>query len=191
MNRHRNIKQRQKFSVQPDIHQLDDVVSPKILKAMRTASARLVQSGIPHALAGALAIGVHGYPRATKDVDFLVGEEAFQHHSGGIVTLSPGVPISVGDVPVDPISIAEDELHLNKAVDEALVLESIPVLPIGALVYLKLKSPRRKDSADLVELVKSGSPIAEIRKYLVQNAPHFLEKFDKIVADAEKEEEDE
>jgi hypothetical protein len=43
-----------------------------------------------------LGIGAHGYPRATKVVDFLVGDEAFQQHAGGLISITAGVPIQVG-----------------------------------------------------------------------------------------------
>jgi len=41
------------------------------------------------------ALGANAYrsrPRTTEDIDFLVGEEAFQRHAGGFVTLR--VPVS-------------------------------------------------------------------------------------------------
>ena len=41
---------------------------------------------------GGLAVGANGFPRATKDVAFLVGDEAFERHPGGLVTFRPGVP---------------------------------------------------------------------------------------------------
>lgn len=39
-------------------------------------SALLAALGVPHVLVGGLAVGVHGHIRATKDVDFMVGESA-------------------------------------------------------------------------------------------------------------------
>ena len=72
-------------SDRPDLSLLNGVVATEILDAMRAASARLQSAGLKHALAGALAVGAHGYPRASKDVAFVVGEEAFTVHSGGIV----------------------------------------------------------------------------------------------------------
>jgi hypothetical protein len=35
---------------------------------------------------------------------FSVGDEAFEHHPGGIVTMKPGVPIQVDGVLVDLLS---------------------------------------------------------------------------------------
>src|SRR5205085_179201 len=99
----------------PDLSRLRGVVAPEILNAVVVASAKLREAGIPHALAGGLAVGAHGYPRTTDDVDFLVGEEAFIKHSGGLVTLKLPL-IAVGKVRVDYVSFADakeegDSLH--------------------------------------------------------------------------------
>jgi hypothetical protein len=173
----------------PDLSLLEGVVAPRILDAMLVASAQLRKAGIRHALIGGLAVGAHGYPRATKDVVFLVGDEAFKYHVGGIVTINPAVPISVGDVAVDPVSIQANERYLERAIVAASVSGGVPVLPIEALVYLKLKSPRRKDSTDIVELVKLGLPVDRVTKYLASHAPGLLDKFDDLVVVAKSEEE--
>lgn len=174
----------------PDISLLEGVVAPGILDALRLASQQLTRVGIRHALVGGLAVGAHGHPRATKDVDFLVGDEAFAHHGGGLVTIAPGVPVQVGDVAVDPISIAPGEKHLDAAVANPALSEGIPIAPIEALFYLKLKSPRRKDAADIVELVKAGAATAPVRRYLEQIAPDLIEKFDALVSEAIAEEDE-
>ena len=93
----------------PELSSLDEVVAPKVLAAMRAASAQLGRIGIHHWLVGGLAVGVHGHPRATRDVDFLVGDEAFEHHAGGLVTMKPGVPIQVDGVVVDHLSAQPSE----------------------------------------------------------------------------------
>src|SRR5712691_9491619 len=90
----------------PDFSRLRGVVAAEIIAAAEVASRMLREAGIPHALAGGLAVGVHGYPRTTDDVDFLVGDEAFVKHIGGLVTLK--VPlISIGKVRVDFVSVDE------------------------------------------------------------------------------------
>ncbi len=58
----------------PDLSLLDGIVAPRVLDALRVASEQLTRVGIRHALVGDLAVGAHGHPRATKDVDFLVGD---------------------------------------------------------------------------------------------------------------------
>jgi hypothetical protein len=173
----------------PDVSLLDDVVAPRILDAMRVAAEQLSRRGVRFALAGGLAVGAHGHPRATRDVDFLVGDEAFCHHAAGLVTVAPGVPIAVGRVAVDPISIDPDEEFLNQAIEAADVSHGIPILPIEALIYMKLKAPRRKDGADIVELAKRGDlPVEDVRAYLSTHAPGLLPKFDGLIEIAEEEE---
>src|SRR5712691_9574314 len=103
----------------PDLTRLQGVVAPEILTAVAVASAKLREAGVPHALAGGLAVGAHGYPRTTDHVNFLVGNEAFEKHAGGVVTLK--VPlIAVGTVHVDFLSIDEsrgEKVQLRPAVE--------------------------------------------------------------------------
>jgi hypothetical protein len=147
---------------------------------MRVASAALKRAGVRHAVIGGLAVGANGFPRATKDVDFLVGEEAFEHHSAGLVTLRAGVPFQVNRVAVDFIAPDADEGFL------AAVLSSEPGAIMGAapLVYMKLKSPRHKDRTDVIELIKAGIDIEACRSYLAANAPAFSAEFEGAVARA-------
>ena len=56
------------------------VAAKVLLDAVRT-SQKLSELGVPHALIGGLAVGVHGHPRATRDADSLVGSEAFDSTS--------------------------------------------------------------------------------------------------------------
>jgi hypothetical protein len=166
----------------PDLRRLEGVVADRILDAMRVAAAQLDRLGVRHALVGGLAVGAHGHPRATRDVDFLVGPEAFEVHAGGLVTMKPGVPIQVAGVTVDCLSIGEDEGHLEAALGQ-------PVAPAEALAYLKLKSPRSKDRSDLVELVKAGFDTERVRAYLAAHAPELLPKLDDVIRTARAEEE--
>lgn len=166
----------------PDQSLLEGVVSPRVLDAMRAASNAMTALGVRHLVVGGLAVGANGYPRATSDVDFLVGDEAFEHHAAGIVTMR--VPVQVNGVAVDCLSIASDEGHLL----EALAAGPGSFAPAPVLVYLKLKSPRFKDRADIVELIKAGIDVDDSRQYLLRHAPHFVESFDDAVRTARAEE---
>ncbi len=168
----------------PDPTLLEDVISKKVLDAMRVASDALTALGIRHVVVGGLAVGANGYPRATKDVDFLVGDEAFEQHPGGLVTLKPGVPIQVNTVAIDLLSATAGEAHLSAALARPAgsFMESPP------LVYMKLKSPRQKDRVDVIELVKAGIDVDACRAYLTANAPDFLAAFEASVAVARSEE---
>lgn len=44
--------------------------------------------------------------------------------------------------------------HLDQALSRPAIDGDLPIAPLEALIYLKLKSPHRKDEADLVELLR-------------------------------------
>jgi hypothetical protein len=163
---------------------LDDVVASKVLDAMRSASAALQRLNVRHVVVGGLAVGANGNPRATKDVDFLVGDEAFEHQPGGFVTMKPGVPIQVNGVAIDLLSVQAGEEHLATAL--AAPMGSIIDAP--QLVYLKLKSPRQKDRVDVIELIKAGIAIEASRAYLAEHAPALAGAFEDCVLKAAAEE---
>lgn len=171
----------------PDLRLLEDVVAPRVLAAMRSASRALASLGVRHAVAGGLAVGAHGYPRNTSDVDLLVGDEAFERHAGGLVTLKSGVPIQIDGVSVDLLSTSGSDAFLEHSLAQPVPGE-VPVVPAGTLVYLKLKSPRLKDRADVVELVKAGLDVAGARKYLERHAPALLARFDECITQVRIEE---
>jgi hypothetical protein len=166
--------------MKPDPSLLVDVVAPKVLDAWRIASAALAQAGVRHVVVGGLAVGANGHPRATKDVDFLVGDEAFRHHEGGFVTMNPAIPIAVNGVAIDYLSPRSDEGHLAGA------LAGAPGTVIDAprLIYMKLRASRMQDRADVVALVKAGLDTDACRAYLSANAPALVVAFDDLVAKA-------
>src|SRR3990172_9481332 len=134
----------------PDPTLLVDVVAPKVLEALKLASEALTLANIRHVVVGGLAVGANGYPRATKDVDFLVGDEAFNHHPGGLVTMNSAIPIEVNGVAIDYLSARPGEDHL------ALALAEPPgaFIDVTRLVYMKMRASRMQDRADVVGLVK-------------------------------------
>jgi hypothetical protein len=162
---------------------LEDVVAPKVLDAMKAASSALTKLGVRHVVVGGLAVGANGYPRATKDVDFLVGAEAFHHHASGLVTMRPEIPFQVNGVAVDLLSpeASEEFLEATLAAPPGTMMEAPP------LVYMKLKSPRRKDQVDVIEMIKGGIDVKRCREYLASHASALLATFDECVAQAEAE----
>ena len=171
----------------PDLSLLEDVVAERVLAAMRAAASELSRLGVRHWIVGGLAVGAHGHPRATKDVDFLVGDEAFEHHPGGLVTMRHGVPIQANGVAIDHLSARDEERFLTDALPAAS--ETLEVAPIEVLVYLKLKSPRSKDRADLVELIKAGADLPRCTAYLLAHAPALVRPLDDAARTASEEEE--
>jgi hypothetical protein len=65
----------------------------------------------------------------------------------------------------------------------------MPIVPLNALVYMKLKAGRQRDTADLVELLKRGMiDIELIDQFLRQHAPDLHGKWDRVKDVAAKEE---
>jgi hypothetical protein len=169
----------------PDPSLLQGVVASEVLDAMKVASAALKRVGVRHVVVGGLAVGANGFPRATNAVVFFVGDEAFERHAGGLVTLRPGVPVQVNRVAVDFIGADAAEGFLEATLEGASgsMMEGPP------LVYMKLKSPRHKDRTDVIELVKAGLEVDRCRDYLSAHAPSLVAEFDDAVRRARAEEE--
>lgn len=142
-----------------------DMLAPKYRVAIEEAHRAYEAAGVPHALCGGLAAGAHGEPRATKDVDFVVGEEAFASAPGSlVVSFKPGIPIAVGDVPVDSVPIPQEHAAvLRDGIARARLDEGIPVLPAAHVVYMKLLSFRAVDRVDIRRMLDAGLAPAEIR----------------------------
>lgn len=144
------------MSRRPRLAQEFALLRPEFEVAVRAASASLTAAGIRHALCGGLAIGAYARPRATADIDFLVGEEAFPS-MGSFVGLHPAIPIRLHGIAVDVVPL-EPQLHgLEEFLVGAELDDGIPVVPVLALVAMKLVAGRFKDQADVVALVEAGS----------------------------------
>jgi hypothetical protein len=167
----------------PDAAALVDVVAPKVLEALKLASAALTLANVRHVVVGGLAVGANGYPRATRDVDFLVGAEAFHHHANGLVTMRPDIPFQVNGVAVDLLSPEADEPFL----EAALAAPPGSMMEAAPLVYMKLKSPRRKDHVDVIEMIKGGIDTKQCAAYLAAHAPALVAAFNDSLAQADAE----
>jgi hypothetical protein len=144
-----------------------------VARAAHVASEALTQAGVRHTLVGGIATAAHGYLRSTDDVDFLVGDEAFESR-GIIITFAPGVPILVGDVVIDYIPMEAGEEFLEAALSGAVV-------PVEALVYMKLKAGRRRDLDDVFQVLAAGADEQRIYKYLATHAPQHLPKLQNLL----------
>ncbi len=158
-------------------------VAPRVRDAAVKTAAQLEHLGIRYALAGGLAVGAHGYIRATADVYFLVGEEAFEHH-GLLVTFKPGVPIEVDGIRIDYLSPYSLGSQMEEVFVHASISEGLAVVPIEVLIYMKLVAKRRKDQVDVIELIKAGADLKRVRHYLEQYASDLVPFFEELVNEA-------
>jgi hypothetical protein len=154
-------------------------VAPAVALAAKEASARLRTLGIRHALVGGLAVGAHGAPRNTTDVNFLVGLEAFEG-SDLVLTHRQGVLVKVGNVPVDLLP-AEDAA-LEAALDAAQAdAGAIPVIALPPLVQMKLQALRPHDQDDVRRLIQAGGDLGAIRAHLAAVDPSLLSRLDYVL----------
>jgi hypothetical protein len=166
-----------------DIKEVFRFTAPRVCEAAIKAASQLNHLGIRYALAGGLAVGAHGYIRATTDVDFLVGEEAFEHQ-GPLVAFKAGVPIEVEGVRIDYLSPASLGPQLEDVLNHPPVSEGIAIVPLEVIIYMKLVARRRRDLVDVVELVKSGADVKRVRDYLGQYAGDLVPSFEELVSEA-------
>jgi hypothetical protein len=133
-----------------------DFVSPALVQALREASKALTSCGVRHALCGGFAVGAYGYVRATRDVDFLAGDEAFVTQ-GSLVTFAPGVPFAVGSIPTDMVPLGEDLRFMEEELEAPYDFTGIPIVSPEGLVAMKLVPFRRRDQEDIEGLIETGA----------------------------------
>ncbi len=161
---------------------LEGVVSAEILRTAAHVSQRLAGLGVPHALIGGLAVGVHGHPRATKDVDFLVGKEAFAAtHPVLVYRDELSDLVRLGAVDLLAVPLARPDLSRVLGLPGS---DEIPVIPVEALILMKVDAHRPQDRADVVALLRSGIELGEIRSFLQVHAPDLVARFGALVGEA-------
>jgi hypothetical protein len=159
---------------------------PAYERAVREVSRMLTEAGIRHALAGALGANAYrGRPRTTEDIDFLVGDEAFQKHPGGFVTLRVPVVefdgIDVDQIPLsDALRVVEDDLN------HAPVSEGVPIAPLATIVIMKLLAGRTQDLADVEAIVESGTDREPLRAAVQKAAPQCLEVLERLFGNVDR-----
>jgi hypothetical protein len=148
------------------------------------ASEALTAVHVRHVVIGDVAVVANGCLRPIERIQFLIGGEAFVRHASGLVTSRVDLPFQVNGVAVDFRSPGDDEGFL----EEALAAPPGSVIDAPARVYLKLKSPRRKDEADVIELAKAGIDLEACRSYLSAHAPELVAAFEQAIQRASVEE---
>ncbi|MBN2494874.1 MAG: hypothetical protein JXR96_09820 [Deltaproteobacteria bacterium] len=164
-----------------EIDALKEVVSPAILKRAAAVSERLRELEIPHALVGGLAVGIHGHPRATRDVDVMVGEEAFASLAPVLVYREELVDLArTGST--DIMCIPESYPGLA---DELRLGDDIPVISLRGLILLKLDAFRARDREDVRALLgRAPDRVLGVRDYLQAHAPELVHRLSEVLANS-------
>lgn len=133
------------------------------------------EGGVPFALCGGLALAVHGHPRATKDIDFIIRPEdselarklartcGFTLSSLPMKFSQSGVEmervskIVDGDILMLDLLLANDVLRPVWEGRERVPWGSgtLPVVSRAGLISMKLAAGRPQDLADLARLQES------------------------------------
>ena len=158
--------------------------SPRALKSLEVARRvfdRLVRTKLDSAVIGSVALAVHGFVRATRDLDLGVAvltfremrdvaealrKEGFRVHVGEPApddTLGGVVTVEGDDF--DPIQIVN--LTAPGGRHWKLAEFGLPVVDVAHLVALKLLAGSRKDELDVLELLGANpemplDPIFEV-----------------------------
>lgn len=159
---------------------LAEVVAAQVLLDAIDASRRLTQLQVPHALIGGLAVGIHGHPRATKDVDFLVGDSAFESSTPILVFRAELRDLArVGAIDLMPVPAELADLRHALRLPAA---DEIPVIGPEALALLKLWADRPQDRADVIALINQGLDVGSVTGFLQRHAPALVSRFGEWVA---------
>lgn len=164
-------------------------MSPIVVSAadLTEATAHAVELsllvGQPLVIAGAFALAAHGYRRETSDVDIVIpvvigapsgdAVEAAAKEMGLTVRAKHGfggLDLRSGDIRIDVLTLDRDVPTLvPEAVKEAVTSgrravlfgHDVFVVSLGHLIAMKLVAERKKDVADIVELIKAKLEVGE------------------------------
>ncbi len=161
------------------LRELSAVVAPNVIEDAIEVAELFARLQVPHALIGGLAVGLNGFPRATNDVDYLVGSEAFERTSPFLVyrsELKDRIETGVVDllaVP-DAFPCLADQLAVVQ-------VGEIHVMAPEALILMKLSANRPQDRADVARLLAAGVDEGMVAAYLAEHAPRLLNRFAELV----------
>lgn len=172
------------------------ILSEEMRAAFFAAEEAYRKLGIRYAVVGGLAVGAHGEPRATRDIDFLVGDEAFT--TGPIVSFAVPLPLQAFGVSIDAVPLP---VHVGRAavLDRALSHPHIdrttgvdvPILAALELAYMKLAAGRSKDLGDVISMLRRGSLDPSELVALAHGDDELLARLVPVLEEVEREDNEE
>ena len=155
----REIRGPRRFNTTPGLRAELDHLAPQFRLAVHAAADTYWRHKVRYALIGGVAAGAYGQPRATRDIDFLVGNEAFDT-VGAVVSFKQGIPLEAHGVPIDsiPIHVEYRELY-ERALDEAVMSDEphVRIARPEMVAVTKLVGARSHDIAAVVEMMSAGT----------------------------------
>lgn len=159
---------------------------PSFKRAVREVSKMFFDAGIRHALVGAL--GANAYrsrPRTTEDIDFLVGNEAFESHAGGFVTMRVPV-IEFDGIDVDQVPLTDALAAIEDGLERAQVSDGVPIAPVDTIVIMKIIAGRTQDLADVEAIVDSGADRELLRAAVQKAVPDHLHTLEALFRNVDR-----
>jgi hypothetical protein len=159
---------------------------PAYERAVKAVSKMLDEAGIRHALVGALAANAYRRrPRTTEDIDFLVGDEAFEAHAGGFVTLRVPV-IEFDGIDIDQVPLTAELRVIEDALDRTPRSEGVPVATLEIVVIMKLLAGRTQDLADIEAMIASGVDRESLRAAVQKVVPDRVGTLERLYANVDR-----
>jgi hypothetical protein len=159
---------------------------PTYERAVREVSRMLAEAGIRHALVGTLAANAYrSRPRTTEDINFLVGDEAFERHAGGFVAMRVPV-VEVDGIDVDQVPLTEALRVVEDGLNRAPVSDGVPIAPLETVVVLKLLAGRTQDLADLEAMIESGADRERLRAEVRRAVPDRADTLERLMDNVDR-----
>jgi len=153
----------------------DSSVAVDLFAEYLALAAALDEAKVEHALCGALALAVHGVPRATRDIDILAGRADAAALRDIVrrlgftfealpMSFASGVEIQRYSKLIEGHPLMLDVLWVDEALASVfeqrirvpLTATTIPVVTRDALITLKLTAGRPQDLVDIQRLTAAG-----------------------------------
>lgn len=166
-----------------------------INETLRRVASDLEKRGIPYAVIGAVALGQHGFPRLTTDIDLLMSPQGLEQFQQKLVGLGYR-PAFTGarkkfrilpeNVPLEIITTGEfpgdgkpKEIAFPDPAEAFVVIDGVRTVPLHTLIELKLASGmtgagRLKDLGDVEQLIQIKNLPED---YAEQLSPYVREKY--------------
>jgi hypothetical protein len=159
---------------------------PTYDRAVRAVSKMLADAGIRHALVGALAANAYrDRPRTTEAIEFLVGDEAFEKHEGGYVTMKVPV-IEFEGIEIDQVPLTDALRAIEDGLNHAPSSGGVPIASLDTIVVMKLLAGRTQDLADVEAIAASGADRELLRAAIQRAAPGRTETLERLFANVDR-----
>lgn len=157
-----------------------------VLAAMRATCRALRRAKIPHAVVGPLAVMAHGYYGVPPRFEIAIPKKG-DATAARLLGAMPERDSLVVDLKGQRIRLIVADAarpSLVQALRQPVTIARLPFTRLGPLVETCLARNFAEDRAYVVELVKCGVNVRNIKRHLCRHAPGLLPAFENHVGRA-------